>query len=357
MFFGLFSSQPRVYARVMDNIRLYLSDAQLPDLVLDASAPTALPPTGHKSHRNALSVRGERYRLLEHIRAFTEEEFVDMVFHWNDTHIPSESIFQEDHDYINGESPTVPAPSFANIGHAPLRRPSDLTRLLPWIDSLPLLTVQRIMHVLFYDATKGHSFQHGPTDQDSSIFRYLLWAPALEGEGIDGPQNTTMLIERFRRSVLVAVQPPWILSDQDIRNFADLRHFPPFHGIEPRVGEKPEPSDLEGKQRIWAKLWDTCVKNNSHWFVLTNYNQWVFGHFSSGWTTAFVGPVIDYNSTTPAVMECLAFWLASASQAPGSMSIAKVCGESEHAGLFWSPSTVYDVMGQSTEAAMTLSLS
>ena len=29
MFFGLFSSQPRVYARVMDNLRLYLRDAQL----------------------------------------------------------------------------------------------------------------------------------------------------------------------------------------------------------------------------------------------------------------------------------------------------------------------------------------
>ena len=125
--------------------------------------------------------------------------------------MPAESTGMEDHDYINGESPTVPAPSFTHIGHAPLRRPSDLTRcvsshhllatkltwspsLLPWIDSLPLLTVQRIMHVLFYDETKGHTFQHGPTDMDSAIWRYLLWAPALEIEGIDGRENPNMMI-------------------------------------------------------------------------------------------------------------------------------------------------------------------
>ncbi|KAI4527845.1 hypothetical protein K523DRAFT_320698 [Schizophyllum commune Tattone D] len=325
MFFGLFSSQPRVYARVMDNLRLYIRDAQLPDLVLDASAPpTALPPSGHKTHRNALSVRGERYRLLEHINGIDMEEFVAMVSQWNDEYMPAESTGMEDHDYINGESPTVPAPSFTHIGHAPLRRPSDLTRLLPWIDSLPLLTVQRIMHVLFYDETKGHTFQHGPTDMDSAIWRYLLWAPALEIEGIDGMENPNMMIERFRRSVLVAVQPPWILGEHDIKNFANLRHFPPFRGVEPQVGEKAEPSDLESKQRIWAKLWDTCVRNNTHWFVLTNYNQWVFGHFSSGWTTAFVSPVFNYDSETPTVMECLTFWLASASQAPSSRAIPKV---------------------------------
>ena len=116
------------------------------------------------------------------------------------------------------------------------------------------------------------------------------------------------------------------------------------------------------------------MRNNTHWFVLTNYNLWVFGHFSSGaccsllfalpslivfsgWTTAFVSPVFNYDSETPTVMECLTFWLASASQAPGSKAIPKVCGESEQAGLFWSPTTVYDVMDQGTEAAMSLSLS
>ncbi|KAL1743952.1 hypothetical protein HDZ31DRAFT_83060 [Schizophyllum fasciatum] len=322
MFFGLFSSQPRVYARVMDNLRLYLRDAQLPDLVLDASAPTALPPSGHKTHRNALSVRGERYRLLEHIREI--DDFVESVTKWIETYIPEESIHLDDHDYINGESPTVPAPSFDRIGHAPLRRPSDLTRLLPWLDSLPLLTVSRIIHALFYDETKGHSFQHGPTDKDAAIFRYLTWAPSLEIEGMDGQENSNMLIERFRRSVLVAVQPPWILGEHDMNNFARLRQFPPFRGVEPQVGEKPEPSDLEGKQRVWAKLWDTCVRNNTHWFVLTNYNQWVFGHFSSGWTTASISPVLNYDNETPTIMECLTFWLASASQAPGSIAIPKV---------------------------------
>lgn len=40
-------------------------------------------------------------------------------------------------------------------------------------------------------------------------------------------------------------------------------------------------------------------------------------HNFTGWTTAFVSPVIDAQSRSPTVMHALLYWLGSALRAPG----------------------------------------
>ncbi|KAJ7063273.1 hypothetical protein C8F01DRAFT_69063 [Mycena amicta] len=122
-----------------------------------------------------------------------------------------------------------------------------------------------------------------------------------------------------RRSIVVAFQPPWILSSADIHEFAKCRSFPPYVGV-----GHAYPTELDSKQRLWAKIWDTCVSNHTPWFVLTSYNHWVFGVFSSAWTAAFVSEVCEFSSFSPTVLEWLTFWVASAMRLKGWRRLPKV---------------------------------
>ncbi|EPQ50877.1 hypothetical protein GLOTRDRAFT_18909, partial [Gloeophyllum trabeum ATCC 11539] len=83
------------------------------------------------------------------------------------------------------------------------------------------------------------------------------------------------------------------------------------------------------EHRLWAKLWDTCFNKRSHWFVLTNTVNWMFGRFTegesppwsalgrcltplyyAGWTRALIYGVHDYDSRDPTIVQSLVFWLA-----------------------------------------------
>lgn len=48
----------------LDRLRAYLSQVVLPPMKLSPKAPQ-LPPSGHHSHKNTLSVVPQQYRLLE----------------------------------------------------------------------------------------------------------------------------------------------------------------------------------------------------------------------------------------------------------------------------------------------------
>ncbi|KAF8894591.1 hypothetical protein BD779DRAFT_850470 [Infundibulicybe gibba] len=249
-----------------DNLRCYLREAVLPAMLLDPAAPQ-LPPPGHKSHHNILSVRPESWRRLENMFSVREASIDQMITAWIDTHIPEESLGDEDTDCITGEMFTIPCPPLFDVPIHHERRPTDIRRLSPWIDNLPLMTVQRALHLVF-PQTSGWGFHlDGAEDKDRSIFQYFTWRPQ------DSEKTTPELLSTngisSRRPVVIAFQPPWILSERDMKEFSESRSFPPFC-----MPGNAFPSLLESSDRLWAKLWDLCVSKNSSWFVLTSYNHW-----------------------------------------------------------------------------------
>ncbi|KAJ6547537.1 hypothetical protein B0H19DRAFT_1166187 [Mycena capillaripes] len=301
-------------ARGTDNLRCYLRETMLPVMLNDVMAPK-MPPTGHKSHQNHLKVRPQAWRRLETIYSLTDAAMTEVVTSWIDSHIPYTSLGIEDEDHSTGERLTIPSPPIFNIPFHNERRPTDIMRLSPWLDNLPLMTVQRTIHILYPETRPWGFVLCDENDSDRKIFQYFMWSLPTPDEGI----APARLAEIGRKSVVVAFQPPWILSAQDIKEFSQCHSFPPFCGP-----GNAFPTPLESKDRLWAKIWDTCVAKNTPWFVLTSYNQWVFGVFSAGWTAAFVTPVYNFDASTPTIIEWLTFWVASAMRLKGWRAIPKV---------------------------------
>jgi len=99
-----------------------------------------------------------------------------------------------------------------------LRQPYHIGNVALWVDEGPLRTIQRICHITIPET---HDFNwwnydeiEGP-DPDRNLIRIYGWARHQPMEEPDGritiePQNPTLL---------VFVQPPWILSSRDMQQF------------------------------------------------------------------------------------------------------------------------------------------
>ncbi|KAG1750016.1 uncharacterized protein EDB91DRAFT_1110942 [Suillus paluster] len=279
--------------RATDDLQGYLKDAVLPRLKL-IHKPEPLIRHGYKSRRTTLTIR-PRHRNLANI-VYLDSGFDGHVNDWIEEHVPSHSLCLSDEDRQTGEMFTVRSSQRFNIPELLLPVASDINRYyaIGWT-ILPLQTVQRVFHIMF-PATKDWGFvaldDHGC---DDDIFKKFYWTDVNQ----DHP-------DIYDASVVVACQPPWIMSDEIMWQFTQLNSLP-----------EGTTHPLRGKERLWGKLWDTCVHKQTPFFVLTSYRQWVFGMFSRGWTTAFVSPVMDAQSRSPTVMHALLYWLGSALRAPG----------------------------------------
>ncbi|KAL0946926.1 hypothetical protein HGRIS_013087 [Hohenbuehelia grisea] len=296
--------------RATDNLRCYICQAALPLMLCDPTAP-AEPPPGHKSHLNHLEVRPEHWRRLTTLKGFYEDKLEVIIGAWVDSKIPEKSLGIHDEDMETGERISVPCAPLFNIPDQLLRRPANLIRLAAWLDNLPFQTVQRILHLVF-PQTHGWGFvQNDSSDRDKRIFEYFMWT------------NTAVEIDDAKRygdrSVLIAYQPPWVLSRQDMKEFASSKAMPPF-----RAEGHFYPTPLQSNERLWAKIWDTCVEKDTRWFVVTTYQQWVFGVFTKGWTTAYVTSPYECDEYGPTILEFLTYWVACAMQLPGSSRAPQV---------------------------------
>lgn len=59
----------------LDSLRAYLAEAILPPMKLSPKAQAQMPPSGHHSHKNTLSVVPKQYRLLEKMYNIQYEDF------------------------------------------------------------------------------------------------------------------------------------------------------------------------------------------------------------------------------------------------------------------------------------------
>ena len=82
-----------------------------------------------------------------------------------------------------------------------------LDRLAAILDALPLKSSQRLLHILFPDTRQWKFKKQEGFDVDHKIFGYFLWAKTQRSGQV--PQN----------ALVVAYQPPWILSQVDFEDF------------------------------------------------------------------------------------------------------------------------------------------
>ncbi|PAV23708.1 hypothetical protein PNOK_0077600 [Pyrrhoderma noxium] len=317
------------------NVQEYLTTATLPELRVSRLAPP-MPLPSCKSHRNTLNVRVERYRRLQQVHRLKRSRLDKQVNEFIRTHIPSEPIDAEDEDPETGLCPTVPCEGYCiNFSVPPQLRHIDELGIL-WINGLVLQTAECVLKMLpeYRDVARDYYFSRPDfnDDNDSGLFRYFLWEEAMQegGELEDGSGESSV-------KLIVAYQPPWILSPRDFDQIAGFNKIPMYN------------SELENAQapyksahRVWGKLADICERNQCYRFVLTNYNQWAFGGFSSGRSFGFISgikqahslkgkepmkPIFSFShssSRAPNVLEYLVYWMISSMDFPDSYKLPSV---------------------------------
>ncbi|KIY64924.1 hypothetical protein CYLTODRAFT_81489 [Cylindrobasidium torrendii FP15055 ss-10] len=287
--------------RATQRLYVYLTTAQLPALKTGAGAPEP-PPIGHKSHLNHLRILNDRPRTATEVQNFFGA--LDMATPWIRNKFDVRDMEIPDEDEDTGESLTLP--SCSNIFDIPRtwHRPiGDLFKLGDWLEDLPLVTVSRLLHLVEERTLQWRFVRVHDRDWDRDLFQYFLWTRVTDGAST--PRAARMDEENdSEKSVVVAFQPPWILSREDMKNFATSEF--------PQRSLDMNKSQLTSRERLWGKMWDVCVAKDAYFFVLTSYEQWVFGCWSRNYTTACISDVFEWNAHGPSVTECLTFWIASA---------------------------------------------
>lgn len=80
------------------------------------------------------------------------------------------------------------------------------------------MTVQRTIHLLYPETRSWGFILNDENDSDRKIFQYFMWSLSPQEE-----MTPARVAEIGRKSVVVAFQPPWILSEQDIKEFSQCR--------------------------------------------------------------------------------------------------------------------------------------
>ncbi|KAF8798001.1 hypothetical protein BYT27DRAFT_7265133 [Phlegmacium glaucopus] len=278
---------PLIDADALLNLRAFIKNCILPNLYRsNYDGPFYNTRIDPQNCPNSLQIRPESWRLLELIYSIPSQ-WTSLSLAWLDSHIPR-----------------TPVNSFAtHIGHRidarlTLRteipelyadKPGKISSQIAWVD-LALVTATQVLHHsvpalrewAFVERRRGRGI-----DFDENIFAEFLWCRAQRDPRDNGNECKTTLI--------VAIQPHWVLEEPDIEQFVDCR-----------------------------AIWDACVQSKAHRFVLTNYKQWVFGGFSKSYKVGFVSPIYKHDSSSPTIVELLAYWIASSARLPGTCNLPKV---------------------------------
>lgn len=132
--------------------------------------------------------------------------------------IPSQKLDIPTVDDRTGYAFTVPAPGF-NITASSVPRPTNIHEVTPWILTLPLQTMTRALHGIFpEEGAKWDITYVDRSDPDTALWSTLVWRKTPPPSKLE-----TFFIEPqdpFEQcSVVFAVQPPWIMSPQDLKSF------------------------------------------------------------------------------------------------------------------------------------------
>lgn len=195
-----------------DNLRRYVFEALLPRMRF---VPAISDDDDDIESLSSLSVRPERHRQLERIRSLDDTAFRNSCHTWAVNNIPNFPLGIEDEDMVTGKRLTIPASPSFNLPALPLGCANDIDRVSVWLDQLPFETVGRLLHIVYANTDNWKFVLQEDDETDYKIFRHYLWTTN------DFPKS---LISE--QSVVVIVQPPWILTAKDLHEFADCPTFP-----------------------------------------------------------------------------------------------------------------------------------
>lgn len=91
-------------------------------------------------------------------------------------------------------------------------------------EDYPLVTVQRILHLINSRTERWGFKRTHDTSSDRDLLQYFLWSK-LEGPA-STPLTQDMRLMIQNKSVIVAYQPPWVLSPHDMKQFANCEVSP-----------------------------------------------------------------------------------------------------------------------------------
>ncbi|KAG8729541.1 hypothetical protein FRC12_020897, partial [Ceratobasidium sp. 428] len=246
--------------------------------------------------------------LLEKFDEATQQAFA------NSMRVPTWDLQVPDFDPKSRSLVTMAAgPQFMiPPNHLPI--PEGIQGVREWVYHLPLRTAERIMKLINNNSHDWVLDINQTTNQLSHMYTTCAWG--LRSHSVHS--EPTSAPSRITAHLLFVIQSPWLLSSTDFKVFCE-RSMYRHHAIkDPKTG-KVEVTQLDYVDKLWATIYDDCVRGNTHYFVLTTYNEWAFGAFSRGWTTAWITPPKPYDAGSatapgPTILQSLLFWMHSAQQ-------------------------------------------
>ncbi|KDN51581.1 hypothetical protein RSAG8_00126, partial [Rhizoctonia solani AG-8 WAC10335] len=297
------------------NLALYCASAILEDLPAGDYAPP-LPNNNEQSGNNnfTLTATVEPWRKLTYINMWQLEKFDEATQHAfsNTMNVPTWDLRVPEFDPTTRSIATMTAGRqfVTPPNHLPF--PEGVQGIREWVYHLALRTAERVMTLVNRNFDSWCLDINQASHQFSHLYASCTWGPRLD-RAISGSALTS---RRVMPNLLFVVQSPWLLNPRDFRMFCERSMYRHYAKKDPKTG-KVKATELDYVDKLWATIYDDCVRGGTHYFVLTTYNEWAFGAFSRGWTTAWVTPPKPYNAGCPTVpgptiLQSILFWMHSA---------------------------------------------
>ncbi|KAF8512841.1 hypothetical protein BU17DRAFT_95877 [Hysterangium stoloniferum] len=169
----------------------------------------------------------------------------------------------------------------------------------------------------------------GPPESDFSLAKFYAWGQDMDPDAPFGDKPIKVVIMTI--SLIT-------LDESELREFMNMGTFPAFElpgrNVADPTNENPPPTlpkrNYTRAQKVWAKLWEECARVNCPYFIVTNYQNWVFGAFTNGWTKALCSPLIRQEATQATVLQWMVFWYGTSMQLPGAWSLPVALLDLDH---------------------------
>jgi len=235
--------------------------------------------------------------------------------------------------------------------------------------------------------------------EDTNLFQHFIWGSPADDFSSLVPTHTLAESDR-RKQVVVAYQPPWILSPTDLKEFTTRRSVSDLYFLSrgpthtkaflvPHIPctwsrlsyrNRKLRTCLGAGELNFSRNWPVTDIRSCGIFALLETLAGLYSHhitngslvpflrvsflsksrltlvshsFMIGWSVGFTTPVYEWNSSSPTIIELLAFWTACAMNLTEDSPIPKVC-ESDPTIACQTVCTMYDAMVQDKKAAIAL---
>ncbi|KAI0635457.1 hypothetical protein C8Q77DRAFT_1217273 [Trametes polyzona] len=275
----------------------YLCQAYLPPLILSEALPQIDQFANPWPHIEELNLDGYQRlirivseiplpALQNAIRIYYQGVGNRLKVHWENTRL------------------TLPCPGVTVLG------PTAMARLLVENEDDFQAALEHL--ILGTTAEALRTVEHRQFDEDELKFNKINVSSARNARPlwtvyVFGPQVPPTSI--LRPGVVILAIPPWMLGVGDLREFSSRRVFD--QGDLDR--EPPGTTAWSNATKLWAMLYDSCRVSGYRWFVITTYQQWVFGTWSEDWSGAEVTEPVPFDRTRGmTIVEMLTFWIECA---------------------------------------------